>query len=305
MSKTGRSPPTELQKPNEQYAPWLLRRIWDRVNRDNMHCMACIVGEEGSGKSFTAIKIAKAVDPTFTADRVIFDVLDLLKILRDGEHDPGNFYVLDEAGVQLGKRTWQDRSQILANQALQIIRDHNLGLIFTLPRLGELDSQTQGRLQAFYEITEKEEGEYVRGKWKFFDPDRSDHTGEIYKKYPKRRQNGRVERIKDFAFTPPDDSIIEPYLERKREFQQAFYDKTISELADDEEADDRPDPKEIAVEIANGGLSAFVSRHNTTKQPYINKDLIRTQYDLSHSDAATVKSLLEQRFDSEELEEFA
>lgn len=269
--------------------------------------MGVIVGQEGSGKSHTALKIADEVDPSFNHERIIFDVADLLKRLKDGEHEPGNFYVLDEAGVQLGRRTWQERSQILANQALQLIRDHNLGLIFTLPRLGEFDSQAQGRLQAALELTQKEDGEFVRGKWKFFDPDRMDQTGQIYKKFPRRRQNGQVKRITSFAFTPPRQGLVEPYEERKSTFQTQFYEDVISELEEDEEKDgeDGMSVKEIATEIADGTMEKYVSRHRQTKEPYLNKELIRADYEIPHSDARAVKSILEQQFDTDGLEAYA
>lgn len=297
------SPPQRLQGRNENHAAWLLRRIWDRVNMRNEHFMGVIVGREGSGKSHTAIRIASEVDPSFTADRVIFEVTDLLKRLRNDEHEVGNFYVLDEAGVQLGRRTWQERSQVLANQALQLIRDHNLGLVFTLPRLGEFDSQAQGRLQAALELTDKEPDEYVRGKWKWFDPDRMDETGKIYKKFPRRRVNGRMLRIRSFAFQPPGDDIIEDYEERKSEFQDSFYEKVIEEFEGDEDVDDEEklSVKEIAEQVQDD-LESVVSEDGRDGSPYVNADLIRAHYELSQADARTVKALLEQEHDEEELE---
>jgi hypothetical protein len=300
------SPPEPLQGRNENHTAWLLRRVWDRVNRDNEHFMGVIVGREGSGKSHTAIKIANTVDPSFNADRVIFDVAELLKVLKDGDHEPGNFYVLDEAGVQFGRRTWQDRAQVLANQALQLIRSHNLGLIFTLPRLSELDSQTVGRLQAVLEVVGKQPEEYVTVKWKFIDPDRVDSSGNILKKYPRRRQDGYLKRITRNAIAPPEDSeLIEAYEHEKAQFQNRIYEETIQTLEDGEEETDNDSGmsvKEVADEIAEGGLEQVVSQHGQTKQPYINKDLIRAEYDLSHSDARSVKSVLEKRFEIEEIE---
>jgi hypothetical protein len=303
------TPPAALQKPNRNHTAWLLRRIWDRINRDNNHFMGVIVGEEGSGKSHTALKIANNVDPSFGPDRVIFDVSELLKRLQDGDHDPGQFYVLDEAGVQLGRRTWQERGQVLANQALQLIRNHNLGLVFTLPRLSELDSQAQGRLQAFYELTEKEPGEYVRGKWKFLDPDRADTTGKIYRKYPRRREDGVEKRITEIGFTPPAEALVEPYEERKSSFQEEFYGKAIDELdgrdgsegADDEE--EKPTLQEIADRVASNGVDEVISRHGHTKRPYVSDELLRAKEGLSQPDATAVKELLEKRFDEEDMEE--
>lgn len=303
--------PEPLQSPPKGpsgHVPWLLSRIWTRINRQNEHFMGVIVGQEGSGKSYTALKIAREIDPTFTAGRVIFDITDLLRVLKDGDHQPGQFYVLDEAGVQLGNRTWQDRGQILANQALQLIRSHNLGLLFTLPRLGELDSQAQGRLQAFMEMTDKKDGEYVAGKWKWMDPDRADQTGEIYKKFPRRRRGKTEVRVTSVSFTPPSDDIVEPYEETKAEFQEEFYEETIEALEDAEEdsdADDGMSVKEVATEIASDGISQFINRHGQTQQPYINKELIRAEYELPHSDARAVKSLLEKQFGKEDLNEIA
>lgn len=303
--------PEHLQKPNNNHTQWLLRRIWDRVNRNNEHFMGVIVGREGSGKSYTAVKIAKSIDPSFTADRIIFDVASLLETLRDGNHSPGNFYVLDEAGVQLGKRTWQDRAQVLANQALQLIRDHNLGLLFTLPRLSELDSQTQGRLQAMVEMTGKEDGEYAEAKWKWLDPDRTGETGKVYKKYPRRRHKGQLLKVRQVAFTPPDEEVIQPYEERKDEFQEDFYDEVIDELKEETDGEgsegdsDEMGPKDIATEIQNSSIEKYVSINRSNKTPYINKNLIQADYELSHRNAKMVKSLLEQQTSNNELKQYA
>jgi len=290
------STPEKLQKPNHNHTLWLLRRVWDRVNRDNEHFMATLVGREGSGKSYTALKLANMVDPTFNADRVIFDVSELLRVLKEGEHEPGNFYVLDEAGVSLGRRTWQDRAQILANQALQLIRSHNLGLLFTLPRLSELDSQTEGRLQVVIELVDKKPDEYVTVKWKFVDPDRIDSSGNIFKKYPRRLQNGYKKRVTRNRFAPPeDDELVSDYESRKQEFQDSVYEETIEALDGEEEAeqDDSLSVREIADQLADGNIASVVSKHGTTGEPYVEHNLIRAEYEISHNDAKTVKTLLE------------
>lgn len=293
-SETARRVPEALQRPHDCFEAEILRRVWDRLNRRNEHFMCAIVGREGSGKSHTAIRLASEIDPTFSHDRVIFDVAELLRILKDGEHEPGNAYVLDEAGVSLGVRTWQERGQILANQAMQLIRDHNLALIFTLPRLGELDSQTQGRLQAFYEITRKEPDVRVIGKWKYMKPDRSDHSGNILKPFPKIRRNGVVHEVRRLSFSPPDPALVEPYQDRKREYQNEFYEQVIDELEDDDTDDSGgKDPKEVVDQVKEDGIGRFVSIHGGNKQPYIDGDMIQMEYDLSVRDTKKVKKLLE------------
>lgn len=299
--------PKHLQPPHEHYEWAILSRAWDRLHKDNEHFMLCLVGEEGSGKSYTAIRIAQELDADFAADRVIFDVQELLRRLRDGEYEEGQAFVLDEAGVTLGRRTWQDRAQVLANQALQLIRSHNLALIFTLPALGELDSQAVSRLQAYFEIVEKVPDEYVKGKWKYIKTDRSDEGRGNYTPKPRIRHSDKPDERVDFLkFGPPHGEVVEEYLERKQAHQAETYDEAISALEDDaEEQEEERDAEQIAQEIANDGIQPYISTHGNTGEPYINKDLVRSKQSISHSKARAVKSILEQSFTTSQMKEVA
>jgi hypothetical protein len=72
-------------------------------------------------------------------------------------------------------------------------------------------------------------------------------------------------------------------------------------IGDGEDEADQMSVQDVADEIADGGLEAVVSANSRTDRPYINKDLIRAEYELSHSDARAVKSLLEKEFDIADL----
>lgn len=289
-------PPEPLRDPSVPVEE-LLRNVWGRLNEKNEHFVGVIVGREGIGKSLTAIKLGWLLDPNFSADNVIFRVQTLLELLRDEDYQAGDVYILDEAGVSFGSRTWQDRAQRLANQALQLIRDHNIGLIFTLPRLGEFDSMTQGRLHAYFEITDKEPDEYVEGRWKWVDPDRGDTTGKVYKKYPRTDRGNRVTK---FGFRPPPDEIIGPYNERKDEFQKETYDQAIEELSEDGPDDKTRSATDIADEIlANEGVEPYINEINNGSQRVLDKNLIGAEYDLSHRKRKEVKSLLSTEVDGD------
>lgn len=300
MSKTetASEPPEPLQPPYEQPEPYVLRSLWDRLHRQNKHAMVALVGEEGSGKSLTACRMASEIDPAFGADRVLFDVGELLQILHDGDHEPGQAYVLDEAGVSLGRRTWQERSQILANQALQLIRSHNLALFFTIPRLGELDSQAQGRLQAFFEIRSKNEGQYVIGSWYNMDPDRRDETGTIYTEKPRIEQpDGPNIRVDFLKIAPPPNELAGEYLEQKRAHQKDVYERTLKEMGDREDTDEEAEAERSVQEIAESidNAEQYVSEHPVNKTEYVDKDLLKLEFDLTDRDARTLQKLLRRR----------
>lgn len=304
MSQTEKPKPPEPLRQNTAEAKLIRQKIWKRLHINNEHFMGVVVGREGFGKSMTGLKFSEVVDPTFHAGRVMFEPKRFLERLQDWKESgetKGKMVVADEAGVGLGTRTWYDKDQIMFNQVLQLIRDENMGIIFTLPRLSELDSQTRGRLHAFIEMTDIDRGNWAEFKWLNWSPAR-DERDKNYRHTPEMRVGNYTKPLKRLRITQPSEELVRDYQQRKAQFQREFYDSTINEMSDDEA--DEMSVKEIATEIANGNLKQFVSRHNQTKQPYINKNLIRAEYELSHGDANTVKDLLQRQYENQDLEDY-
>ncbi|MFC6875429.1 hypothetical protein [Halobellus marinus] len=293
-------PPALRQLDDEEFSARIVRqKIWKPTNLQNQHFMGAIVGREGTGKSHSALTIASAVDPEFSADDVFFKPEKLLEALRSDEYGAGNAVVVDEAGVGLGNRSWYEKEQILLNQALQTARDDNAVVLFTLPRLEELDSQTIGRLHAFIEMMDVHPAEgWASAKWKNINLSR-DGRGKTYKKYPRMRINGVEKRITRFAISAPDDDLVDAYEERKEAFKDELYEEAIAAY-DDDEGDDGKTPDEIADEIIDEGVSKYVSEHNGNGRLYVDKDMIRVKYDISHHDATAVKKFVEQSVDLEQ-----
>jgi len=318
MSTT--EPPQPLQRDSVE-AKIILDKIWKRLWKQNEHFMGVIVGREGKGKSHTGIKIGELVDPTFTHDRVMFDPVNFLEHLQDWKENnetQGKFVVIDEAGVGVGVRTWYDKDQIALNQVLQIIRSENMGVVFTLPRLSELDSQTRGRMHALMIMTEVKEGEYAKLKWHDWDPTR-DGRGEFYRERPQitremgmenvgptispKLSSDRFDQTVDrLSISPPSEELTKPYEQAKTAFQRQEYQSAIEEM--DDETDDEQTVKEVAMEIADGAIAEYVDEHSQNGTPYINTNLIRADYELSHNDAKTVKDLLNRQYSESQLEQY-
>jgi hypothetical protein len=239
------------------------------------------------------------MDDSFSADKVYFNPSNVLENLRDEEYSAGDVWVLDEAGAGIGRRSWQDSGQKKLNQALQLIRSHNVGFIFTLPRLSELDSQTQGRLQTAIEIVNKSEDRgYVQGPWYDANIERMDistSSTDIWWKKPEisGREVGAV------SFSPPSEQIVHEYEETKTEFQQAFYDEAIAELrgeaVDDEGDDELTEPAEIAADIADNDVNQFIRDINGGTQTILDKDAIAVEYDIGSRKIKQVKAALKRQ----------
>jgi hypothetical protein len=290
-------PPTLRDLDDEEFSARIVREnIWKRLNQQNQHYMGAVVGREGLGKSHSALSISKAVDPSFTADDVFFDPQALLEAFDSDEYGPGDMIVLDEAGVAMGNRSWYEKEQILLNQTLQTVRDDNMGVLICLPRLEELDSQTVGRLHSICEMLQVHPDKgYAVAKWKNITMTR-DGTGKTYKKYPRMRINGVKKRVSRFGITAPDDDLAEAYEERKEAFKAELYEEAIAAY-DDEDSGDEKSPSEVADEIIDSGVSNYVSEHGGNGRRYVDQELIRADFDLSHRDAKAAKKIIERTAD--------
>ena len=284
---------TELPDPldsDKVEAQVLKTEIWNRINVGNQHYMAAIVGPEGSGKSWTSLKIAELIDPSFDADRVMFDPHSFMEQLtewKDQGETRGKMIVVDEAGVGIGSRSWYDKDQIQLNKVLQVIRSENMGMIFTLPRLSELDSQTRGRLRAMIKMDNMKPGQYADVRYLRWQPAR-DERSKVYRKYPILRNGASRKKIRRLRFGPPSQELVKAYESRKDTFQEQLYEDTTEQIGEDQE--DNP-IKEIANEIIEDSMEDYVSSYNNKE--YVDKDLIAVDYDLSRNDSKKVKKLVE------------
>jgi len=274
----------------------LRSEVWNRINRGNQHYMAALVGPEGSGKSWTSLKIAELIDPTFDADRVMFDPHEFMTQLtawKDAGETRGKMIVVDEAGVGIGSRSWYDKDQIQLNKVLQVIRSENMGMLFTLPRLSELDSQTRGRLRAMIKMDDMKPGKYADVNYLRWFPAR-DERSKVYRKYPIVSDGGKKKKVRRLRFGPPSAELVEAYEERKDIFQTKLYEDTTDQIGD---GDESISEKEIAQSILDGDISEYVKTHTSTGE-YIDHDLIQIDYDITKASAKRIKKAIEREWDN-------
>lgn len=239
--------PLRARKPE---AAIIREDIWKRLHEDNEHFIAGIFGREGKGKSGTALSIAAMVDPNMTVDQVMFKPGKLLRRINEWKQDgstKGRMIVADEAGVGLGNRTWYEKDQIRFAQVLQLIRSENMGILFTVPRGSEMDSQVRGgRLHAQFLVNRKEEGEFVECEYERINVARRVDQNGLWSPKPFMHINGVEHRIEGIRIGPPPQDLWEAYEERKNEFQAKEY----REAANDMEGEEQQLPDELIAELA-------------------------------------------------------
>jgi len=269
--------------------------VWHRINSRNQHYMAALGGPEGSGKSWTSLKIAELIAPTFGPDRVMFDphtFMESLTAWKDAGETRGKMIVVDEAGVGIGSRSWYDKDQIQLNKVLQVIRSENMGMLFTLPRLSELDSQTRGRLRAMIEMDGMKPGKYADVKYLRWFPAR-DERGKVYRKYPVVGDGSNHRKVRRLRFGPPSEDLIEGYEDRKDTFQTELYAETTDQIGDGET---QMSEKEIAQDIIGGDVSKYLNWAPSVGN-HIDSDLIQVDYDVTGASSKRIKKLVERDVD--------
>lgn len=198
--------------------PWLVNYCRKRIKAVRPLNLV-FTGETGSGKSYSAIRLASVLDPTFSEDHIVFDIESFLGLLEQRPRlPPGSVIMYDEAGVTANSRKYRDTMNIIFSGEAQSMRYRNYPVFYTVPKLSFIDSQVRGLVQMILESTS------TRGKMKplfiLDNPDRNDPKP--FYKYPSfiRTRNFRQEKVvvSRVTFQLPPKYIYMPYEKKKDEF---------------------------------------------------------------------------------------
>lgn len=103
-----------------------------------------LTGQQGSGKSWGAIKIAYEVaritGGKFSVDNIVFNPTQFLKLYNDQKALPeGSVVIFDDAGVTYNSKDSQSQANKVFSKVVQIIRHRCLLIILTTPDLSYID----------------------------------------------------------------------------------------------------------------------------------------------------------------------
>lgn len=124
---------------NQDKPDFVIRLLNFRQQQLNKDTIIIICGEKRTGKSYSAIKIAEALDSKFDVDTgVFFDTKPFLIHFRNAKD---NVFVLDEVSVNYDARSWFDIQHKIFNTLLTTQGFRRNTLILTLPTLSHLDKR--------------------------------------------------------------------------------------------------------------------------------------------------------------------
>jgi hypothetical protein len=232
----------ELSKLENAFTRLLRMRL-----RDNRNAIVFVTGEPGAGKSYSAISLAKAVDPDFTLDRVVFDPKKYMDFLDVSKNALPKYsaIIFDDAGVTENARDWQKQQVKILGYLSQTMRMLNYLVIFTTPLATFIEKQTRSLIT--YELVASKsyinpitvDINDVRGEFKLYEFTSGLKLGSAdfvsYRRFVQIPLLGQWANLKYVIITKPKKEICEEYEKKKLEFlkeKYAEFNEKISQTKD-------------------------------------------------------------------------
>lgn len=248
---------------------------------------------KNSGKSYSALWLAKKLDPTFDASRVAFSFKEFMEVFRRPEMTSGKFILWDESGVDLDSRKFYSSVNILANRILQTFRNKNIGVIFTVPDPTFLDRRSRILFHNLIETkTILRDRELVVTDWR--ESKKTISSDEIFQWRPRMMFSGQRFKICNILVPKPDRELTKEYEKRKTAFTTALNKDIYDQLSETKEIIPKSaeNLRKIATEIITEGVGVY-SQIRGGKYVF-SGDMLELKYSLKKSDAKKLKWILEE-----------
>tara|TARA_R100001530_G_scaffold134106_1_gene108401 strand:+ start:1263 stop:2036 length:774 start_codon:yes stop_codon:yes gene_type:complete len=232
----------------------LIKHIKREINK-NRNFVGILVGRVGTGKSYSALKLCYEVDPTFTEERVLFKIEDLLEMVHENKIKPGQCILFDEAGISASNReSYMNKFNKAMSYLLQTWRHRNIVLFVTCPSIAFIDKGIRSMFDLMIE-TQKvvKSRRVVQASAKIIQ-----HNYQMGKTYYHNLKSFGGEIMK-LEISKPPLKLINRYEKTKTIFTTELYKHQMEELRD------TPETKEID-EIRKCKLCGNVGDYKRTKE---------------------------------------
>jgi len=202
----------DTQRPEKFWISYIKGRIKKKKN-----FLGVCTGPTGSGKSWASLSICHQADPTFHPGRIVFSMEQLMKLVNEGNLKSGQAILWDEAGIDIGNRSWQSLINKLVNFLLQTFRHKRLIVIMTVPYIDFVDAGTRKLFHAEF-LTQKIDYEKKICKIKAQLIQYNSRNRKFYYKYLRVRGKTGVVPIRSWLVDAPPAWLVEEYEVLKRKF---------------------------------------------------------------------------------------
>lgn len=205
--------------------------IFQRIEQ-NKNFLACVTGQTGSGKSWSALRQGEVLDPNFDIGNVCFtakEFMDLVnqkvKVLKSG-----SVIVYDEIQVSMSHLDYQAIQSKLINYVLQTFRHKNFILFFTSPHFSFINKSARKLFHCRMETMSINPSEKTC-TLKPFLLQTNQESGKTYRKYLRVWIKDRgVVPLKTLKISEPSKELIKAYEDKKSDFTKTLNESIARDL---------------------------------------------------------------------------
>lgn len=204
---------------------FIYRHVYNQINENDSNATFIMVGKPGSGKSVSVIKMAFDLDPTFTLERVCYNLDDFLKLLDEGDSKgklhAGSVIVFDEIVTDQGaeSRGAMTKTNKIMNYITASFRARRLIVFYCLPSLTQLDKNIRDiNVTGIFEVISKDinaKKNLCKFQWCSYDA----KTQKVFQIFPRLvSESGMIYKIDSIWIGIPSKEIIKEYKKKKMEY---------------------------------------------------------------------------------------
>ncbi len=227
--------------------PILVQWLYNRVMIQNLNALLCFTGNPGSGKSYSAIRLAELVAEKngveFSDIHICFTPKEFIRLVNSGKLKKGSIIILDEAGVAINSRKWQSAINLMMNYIVQTFRHRNYVVIMCVPYFDFIDSAIRKMFHMLFEMIRIDFKKCVSwSRPKIIQINQ--RNGKSYFKWLRYKFSGLQPMALDMAgFRLPSKELLIKYEAKKRE-----YTTNLNKgLEQDLNSGENNEPKELTV----------------------------------------------------------
>jgi len=230
----------------------VLFQFFRRLHYQDKNFIALVVGDPGSGKSCTAISLARALDITPLGNgafkrnfiikqgpdgkgspetRVVFGPSQFMALVKSGL-PKGSIIIWDEAGIGNDAVAWNDKKSRLIKHVMQTFRSRNYGVFMTVPDKESVTLATRRLVHCYIDISKRDpNAAYLDIRW--LNRVRGSEKTQTYYKYPifKDPITGKLKKVVKYKVPKLDPIVEKEYNKIKDNTLQDIYDYYQKELS--------------------------------------------------------------------------
>lgn len=272
----------------------ILKRISDRLHKRNQNYLAIVTGPTGSGKSYSALRLAELLDKDFNINRVVFSSDAFMQLLDEGNLKRGDIILWDEAGVGISARAFMTVSNRVISYFLQGFRSLNIGVLFTLPTMSMIDVNVQRLAHAFIETKQiiRSQNKCVL---KYLELQTNALTGKVYRKYPRIYLDGKTVMVQSIKVGKPSVKMQHEYEKRKKEWLTNLATSVHGIVKGLDKKEIQEPKKDLSVFIDEVVKNRDIFVRCIGKREYVHLQTLENKFNISRPDAEKIKNSVEEK----------